>query len=184
VCLATLGPGATNLITGIGDANLDHAPVVAITGQAGLERMHKESHQYIDVVGMFQPVTKWSVQIKRPETILEIVRKAFEMEKPGAVHIELPEDIAGDDINQIILPKTLLPHSTPLVKSMDKALDLIKQSKKPFIIVENGVIRQGASEALQQFAESLKTPVTHTFMSKGVLSPEHPLNMYTVGFTG
>jgi acetolactate synthase-1/2/3 large subunit len=184
VCLATLGPGATNLLTGIGDANLDHAPVVAITGQAGLERMHKESHQYIDVVSMFQPVTKWSVQIKRPETIPEIVRKAFklaEMEKPGAVHIELPEDIAGDDIDHVILPKTPLPISTPSVQSKDKALDLINQSKKPFIIAGNGVIRQQASEALQQFAEHLKTPVTHTFMAKGVLPPEHPLNMYTVG---
>jgi acetolactate synthase-1/2/3 large subunit len=184
VCLATLGPGATNLLTGIGDANLDHAPVVAITGQAGLERMHKESHQYIDVVAMFEPVTKWSIQIKRPETIPEIVRKAFklaEMEKPGAVLVELPEDIAADDIDAKVLPQTPLPESVPSKISMNKALELINKSQKPFIIAGNGVIRQQASEALQAFAESLKVPVAHTFMAKGVLPPDHPLNMYTVG---
>ncbi|MFD2368744.1 acetolactate synthase large subunit [Brevibacillus sp. GCM10020057] len=184
VCLATLGPGATNLLTGIGDANLDHAPVVAITGQAGLERMHKESHQYIDVVAMFAPVTKWAVQIKRPETIPEIVRKAFklaEMEKPGAVHIELPEDLAADEIDKRPLPKTELPRTVPSAASMEKALELIAASRKPFIIAGNGVIRQGASGQLQSFAESLKVPVAHTFMAKGVLPPDHPLNMYTVG---
>ncbi|MDF2680784.1 MAG: acetolactate synthase [Brevibacillus sp.] len=184
VCLATLGPGATNLLTGIGDANLDHAPVVAITGQAGLERMHKESHQYIDVVAMFKPVTKWSIQVKRPETIPEIVRKAFklaEMEKPGAVHIELPEDMAADDIEKKTLPKTELPRSVPSVNSMKKALELIAASQKPFIIAGNGVLRQQASKELQAFAESLKVPVAHTFMAKGVLPPDHPLNMYTVG---
>ncbi|MED4755174.1 acetolactate synthase large subunit [Brevibacillus choshinensis] len=184
VCLATLGPGATNLLTGIGDANLDHAPVVAITGQAGLERMHKESHQYIDVVAMFKPVTKWSIQVKRPETIPEIVRKAFklaEMEKPGAVHIELPEDMAADDIDKKALPKTELPRTVPSAESMKKALELIAASKKPFIIAGNGVIRQQASKELQAFVESLKAPVAHTFMAKGVLPPDHPLNMYTVG---
>lgn len=184
VCLATLGPGATNLLTGIGDAQLDHAPVVAITGQAGMERMHKESHQYIDVVAMFEPVTKWAIQIKRPETIPEIVRKAFklaEMEKPGAVLIELPEDIAADDIDHKVLPKIPLPSSVPTKTSMDKALEWIGKSQKPFIIAGNGVLRQKASEQVQAFAESLKVPVTHTFMAKGVLPPEHPLNMYTVG---
>ncbi|MGG1662964.1 acetolactate synthase large subunit [Brevibacillus sp. NRS-1366] len=184
VCLATLGPGATNLLTGIGDAHLDHAPVVAITGQAGMERMHKESHQYIDVVAMFEPVTKWSIQIKRPETIPEIVRKAFklaEMEKPGAVLIELPEDIAADDIDAKILPKTPLPITVPTAHSMNKALELMEKSQKPFIIAGNGVLRQQASEGLRAFAEALKAPVAHTFMAKGVLPPDHPLNMYTVG---
>lgn len=184
VCLATLGPGATNLLTGIGDANLDHAPVVAITGQAGLERMHKESHQYIDVVAMFEPVTKWAIQIKRPETIPEIVRKAFklaEMEKPGAVHIELPEDMAEDEIDKNVLPKTELPESVPSAQSMDKALELIRRSQKPFIIAGNGLIRQQASPELQAFAEALQAPVAHTFMTKGVLPADHPLNMYTIG---
>jgi acetolactate synthase-1/2/3 large subunit len=98
VCLATLGPGATNLLTGVADAQLDRAPLVAITGQAGLERVHKESHQYIDVVGMFAPVTKWSTRVSVADSVPEIVRKAFRLarlEKPGATHIELPEDVAA-----------------------------------------------------------------------------------------
>src|SRR5213592_763011 len=98
VCLATLGPGATNLITGIADANLDGAPMVAITGQVGLERVYKESHQFVDVVQMLQPITKWNARVERPDTIPEMVRKAFRLarlERPGATHLELPEDVAA-----------------------------------------------------------------------------------------
>src|SRR5436305_4172663 len=101
VCLATLGPGATNLLTGVADAQLDRAPLVAITGQAGLDRVHLESHQYIDVVQMFTPVTKWSTRVSVPESVPEVVRKAFRLarlEKPGATHIELPEDVAKEDV--------------------------------------------------------------------------------------
>src|SRR5207237_9267398 len=97
VCLATLGPGATNLITGIADAALDRAQLVAITGQAGLERVYKESHQYIDVVQMLRPITKWNARVERADTLPEMVRKAFRvarLEKPGATHLELPEDVA------------------------------------------------------------------------------------------
>jgi acetolactate synthase I/II/III large subunit len=98
VCLSTLGPGATNLMTGVADANLDRAPLVAITGQVGTDRMHIESHQYLDLVSMFAPVTKWNSQIVRPTNTPEIIRKAFKIsqtEKPGAVHIDLPENIAA-----------------------------------------------------------------------------------------
>src|SRR3989304_4967810 len=96
VCLSTLGPGATNLMTGVADANMDRAPIVAITGQASLDRMHKESHQYIDIVGIFHPITKWNTQIKKPEVIPEAVRKAFkvaETERPGATHIDFAEKL-------------------------------------------------------------------------------------------
>src|SRR5467141_4119274 len=99
VCLATLGPGATNLATGVGDANLDRAPLVAITGQAGRDRIHKESHQYVDIVHMFQPLTKWNTRLALASVIPEAVRKAFkvaETEKPGACHLELPEDVADE----------------------------------------------------------------------------------------
>ena len=87
VCLGTLGPGATNLVTAVADAYLDRAPLVAITGQGDLERMHKESHQYLDIVGLMQPITKWNARVSAPEIIPEVVRKAFkvaETEKPGA----------------------------------------------------------------------------------------------------
>jgi acetolactate synthase-1/2/3 large subunit len=98
VCLSTLGPGATNLMTGVADANLDGAPLVAITGQVGTDRMHIESHQYLDLVAMFAPVTKWNKQIVRPSITPEVIRKAFKVaqsEKPGATHIDLPENIAA-----------------------------------------------------------------------------------------
>lgn len=102
VCLGTLGPGATNLMTGVADANLDKAPLVAITGQGGLERLHKESHQALDIVKMFEPITKWNTQLNDPEIITESVRKAFklaEYEKPGATHLEFPEDVAGSAVD-------------------------------------------------------------------------------------
>ncbi|MDH3970792.1 MAG: thiamine pyrophosphate-binding protein, partial [Gammaproteobacteria bacterium] len=96
-CLGTLGPGATNLITGVADANMDRAPMLVLTGQGASTRLHKESHQIMDVVSMFEPVTKWAMGVLHEDTIPEIVRKAVRLsrtEKPGACLIELPEDIA------------------------------------------------------------------------------------------
>src|SRR3954463_2159297 len=125
VCLSTLGPGATNLLTGVADAYLDRAPLVAITGQASLDRMHKESHQFIDVVSMFRPVTKWNARIEQPENTPEIVRKAFRLarlEKPGATHIELPEDVAAepvaDDAAPMPVRRTTYPKADP--KSLER----------------------------------------------------------------
>src|SRR5438309_3358385 len=97
VCVATLGPGATNLATGIADANMDRAPLIAITGQAALAYAHKEYHQYVDIVNVLHPITKWNSRIQKPETIPESVRKAFniaETEKPGSCHLEVSDDIA------------------------------------------------------------------------------------------
>src|SRR4029078_13637662 len=105
VAMATLGPGATNLVTGIADAFLDHAPMVAITGQTGLDKLHKEAHQFVDIVRMLEPVTKWNQRVERPAAVPEIVRKAFriaQLEKPGPTHVELRDDhaaaaVADDD---------------------------------------------------------------------------------------
>src|SRR3954462_5499371 len=101
VCLGTLGPGALNLVTAVADAFLDRAPLVALTGQGDLERMHKESHQYIDLVQVMRPITKWNARLSDPAIIPEVVRKAFkvaESEKPGATHLELPEDVMASDV--------------------------------------------------------------------------------------
>lgn len=185
VCLATLGPGATNLLTGIASANLDHSPVVAITGQAGLERHHQESHQYLDIVRIFEPATKWSVQIKDSLTIAKIIRKAFrvsQMEKPGAVLIELLENLAPQMIPTHPLPVTPIPKSTPVSQAIEAAHTLIGQSQKPVVIVGNGVIRQDAVAELLIFVENLKAPVIHSFMAKGILPKDHLLNYYTFGF--
>jgi acetolactate synthase-1/2/3 large subunit len=184
VCLSTLGPGATNLMTGVADANLDRAPLVAITGQVGTDRMHIESHQYLDLVAMFAPVTKWNSQIVRPSNTAEIVRKAFKLaqsEKPGAVHIDLPENIAampatGSPLRQDSREKTFASFSSIAV-----AADAIAAAKHPMILVGNGAIRAGASDALTQFATQLNIPVANTFMAKGVIPYTHPLAMWTFG---
>ena len=191
VCLATLGPGATNLITGIADANLDRAPLVAITGQADLRRVHQEFHQYIDIPAIFRPFTKWTAQISSPEPVPEVVRKAFklaEAEPPGATHIELPENIAALPIKDH-LPDT--PLSRPSATSgataiasqelLQQAAQLLAQAESPLILVGNGVVRARASQAVQQLAEALNIPVVNTFMAKGVLSFQHPNSLYTIG---
>jgi acetolactate synthase-1/2/3 large subunit len=184
VCLSTLGPGATNLMTGVADANLDGAPLVAITGQVGTDRMHNESHQYLDLVAMFAPVTKWNVQIVRPSITPEIVRKAFKIaqtEKPGAVHIDLPENIAEMSVEGIPLSKGDLEKIYASFHSIDRAAALIVQAKNPLILAGNGVIRDRASEALTTFATQLNIPVANTFMGKGAIPYTHPLALWAVG---
>ena len=145
VCLSTLGPGATNLLTGVADANMDGAPVVAITGQASLDRMHKESHQHIDVVETFRPVTKWNAQIKTGRIIPEIVRKAFKVaqtEKPGATHIDFPEDLAGEETPGVPLQVQFPPRPEPQAEQIELAASLISAARSPIILAGNGVVRQ------------------------------------------
>lgn len=185
VCLSTLGPGATNLMTGVADANLDGAPLVAITGQVGTDRMHIESHQYLDLVAMFSPVTKWNTQIVRPSNTAEIIRKAFKVaqrEKPGAVHIDLPENIAAMPVGAAF---TLQRDSQESIyasfRSFNRAAEAICKAKHPLILVGNGAIRANASEALTEFATQLNIPVVNTFMGKGVIPYTHPLSLWTIG---
>jgi acetolactate synthase-1/2/3 large subunit len=184
VCLSTLGPGATNLMTGVADANLDGAPLVAITGQVGTDRMHIESHQYLDLVAMFAPVTKWNAQIVRPSNTAEIVRKAFKIaqtEKPGAVHIDLPENIAAMPVTGKPLTKDEREKTFASFRSLGKAAVAISKAKNPLILVGNGAIRANASEALTEFATRLNIPVVNSFMGKGVIPYTHPLSLWTVG---
>jgi acetolactate synthase-1/2/3 large subunit len=184
VCLSTLGPGATNLITGVADAQLDRAPLVAITGQVGTDRMHIESHQYLDLVAMFAPVTKWNAQIVRPSITPEIVRKAFKLaqtEKPGAVHIDLPENIAAMAVEGKPLGRDGQEKSYASMQSIQQAAIALSQATNPMILVGNGAIRARASDALTQFATQLNLPVANTFMGKGVLPYTHPLALWTFG---
>ncbi len=184
VCLATLGPGATNLLTGVADAHFDKSPVVAITGQGDSDRLHKESHQAVNIVHMFEAVTKWNTSIQNPAIIPEVVRKAFklaEMEKPGATHLELPEDVAKMQVKgKPILPKRLR-RAAPDYKAIDQALELIKKAKYPLIIAGNGAIRKLASKHLRQFVEKTGIPVAHTFMGKGAVSDMDEHSLFTIG---
>jgi acetolactate synthase-1/2/3 large subunit len=188
VCLATLGPGATNLLTGVADANLDRAPLVAITAQASLDRRHKESHQYIDTLSMFRVVTKWNAEIARPQIIPEAVRKAFKVaqtEKPGATHLELPEDVAAEQVSAAEYSEPLrvqLPFQPePLGGQVKRAVQVIAGARRPVILAGNGVIRGRAHEAVRRFARSLNIPVAQTFMGKGIIPDTDALSLYTLG---
>jgi acetolactate synthase-1/2/3 large subunit len=187
VCLSTLGPGATNLLTGIADAFLDRAPLLAITGQAELGRIHKESHQYIDIVKNFATVTKWNTRIEIPDVVPEVVRKAFkvaETEKPGPVHLELSEDVACERVAkmyQTVIPPIRARRSSPDKHSLREAAKLIEQAKNPIILAGNGVVRKNASAQLRRFSELYTIPVVTTFMGKGAVSAESPCHAGTLG---
>lgn len=185
VCLSTLGPGATNLVTGVADANMDYAPIVAIAGQGSTNRMHKESHQVLDLVNLFTPITKYSTQLRLPEIIPEVVRKAFKKAQgrdPGASFIDFPENVAGAETPDAL--PLLKQSATPPLAPDEKcslAAKLISEAKSPVIMVGNGVIRGGASNSVVAFAEKLNIPVAGTFMAKGVMPSRHELSLGAIG---
>jgi acetolactate synthase-1/2/3 large subunit len=185
VCLGTLGPGATNLVTAVADAFLDRSPLVALTGQADLERMHKESHQHIDVVSMFRPVTKWNVRLQSSRVIPEVVRKAFKVaqaQKPGPTHIELPEDVMADTVDAEPLPVQLrVRRPEPSADELLDAAAVIRAADHPVVLAGNGVARVGAAAALREFARATGIGVAETFMGKGLLDYEDPRALGTVG---
>ena len=184
VCLGTLGPGATNLITGVADSNMDRSPMLVLTGQGTTHRLHKESHQVMDVVAMFEPVTKWAETVRAPETIPEIVRKAVRVattEKPGAVHIELPEDVAKLETAARPLVPRRLRRSVPDDKIVDQAFELLRAASKPVILAGNGCIRRRASNQLQRFCEKTGIGVVSTFMAKGCVDMDADYCLFTAG---
>ncbi len=184
VCLSTLGPGAMNLITGVADAYLDRAPLVAITGQADQEKTHKEAHQYIDVVGSFRYVTTWNTTIKRADFIPEITRKAFDMaaDAPGAVHIELPEDVAQEETGKSPLQRKGKGHiSSPGDEELKRVAAFIKNAPMPMILAGNGILRENASQELKEFVDRTGIPVATTFMGKGVIPADSELYLGSVG---
>ena len=186
VCLSTLGPGATNLLTGFADANMDHAPIVALAGQGATTRMHKESHQVVDLVNLFAPVAKYSVAILEPRIVPEVVRKAFKMalaEKPGGSFISFPENIAAMTVagdNRPLRVQGLQPPQ-PAPGKIEQAARVIAAARFPIILAGNGVVRGKASTALVNFAEILGVPVATTFMAKGIIPFSHPLCLGAIG---
>ena len=184
VCLSTLGPGATNLVTGVADANMDHAPLVAVTGQASIDRLHKESHQVMDLVSLFRPMTKYTTQVVTPDIVPEVVRKAFKVaqtEKYGATHIDFPEDVAKMDVDgEPLIPQQ--PHDPePLSYSLQRVAEYINAARFPIILAGNGIVRDHASNALRRFVQKTGIPCANTFMAKGVLPFNDPLSLLAVG---
>ncbi|MGY5149973.1 MAG: acetolactate synthase large subunit [Candidatus Nitrosopumilus sp. bin_68KS] len=184
VCLATLGPGATNLVTGVANANMDRSRLLAITGQTDSHLLHKESHQNMDVITMFKPITKWNWSIRNPQNIPEIVRRAFKIaleEKPGAVHIELPQDIAKKEADiPPIIPQPIF-RSVANEELIKQAAKIILEAKHPVIFLGNGCVRENASQHIRKLVEKTGIIAMNTFMGKGVVSDDSPLHLHTIG---
>ncbi|ORU91331.1 MAG: acetolactate synthase [Cycloclasticus sp. symbiont of Poecilosclerida sp. N] len=183
-CLGTLGPGATNLITGVADGNMDRAPMLVLTGQGSTKRLHKESHQIMDVVKMFEPVTKWATTILHADTIPEIIRKAVRIarsEKPGAVLVELPEDVAEHETTAVPMRPIRFRRPVASAEMIDIAVDKIKSAKQPVILAGNGCIRKRAAENLRAFVDTTQIGVLNTFMAKGAIDYDSPHSLFTVG---
>jgi acetolactate synthase-1/2/3 large subunit len=184
VCLATLGPGATNLTTGIANANMDRSRVLAITGQTDSHLLHKESHQNMDAITLFKPITKWNWSIRNANNIPEIVRRAFKIsleEKSGATHIELPQNIAKEMSNILPVKRSPTTRSMPHPSLVKKAAKIILESKRPIILVGNGCIRENSSLHIRQFTEKTGICSMNTFMAKGVISDRSERHLQTIG---
>ncbi|MGR3513506.1 MAG: thiamine pyrophosphate-binding protein [Paracoccaceae bacterium] len=184
VCLATLGPGATNLVTGVADATLDFAPLIALTGQGARSRLDRESHQIIDLVALFEPVTKKSQGLTFADEVPGAVAEAIRLskaEKPGAVHLSLPEDLAGE--TTFAQPQTVPDTPKQIASDADvKGVAIaLAQAERPLILAGHGVIRSNASGEVRALAEHLCAPVLTTFMAKGVVDADSSLNLNVIG---
>ncbi|MBZ6495389.1 acetolactate synthase large subunit [Natrinema longum] len=184
VCCSTLGPGATNLITGVADAQLDKSPVVAVTGQGSRERLHKESHQALDIVDVFEPLVAWNTQIAEPEITPESVRKAFkiaEYEKPGATHLEFPEDVASEAVDADPIPtRDPVRRPDPDAASAHRAARLIEAAERPIVLAGNGAVRTRTSEHIRAIVDRVGIPVVETYMGKGSISDREPASLMTL----
>jgi acetolactate synthase I/II/III large subunit len=187
VCSATLGPGAINLLLGTADAYTDSVPLVAISAQVGLNRQYKETHQLVDLVSMFKPVTKWAAEIKIPSAVPEMVRKTFKVaqtERPGSCYLGIPQDLEKVQVSPTLQP--LLPSqvydSAPSPSQVSRAAKVLNAAKSPIILAGHGAARDDAQDALVRFSEHLQIPVATTFMGKGVFPDKHPNALGTVGF--
>jgi acetolactate synthase I/II/III large subunit len=187
VCSATLGPGAINLLLGTADATTNSTPLIALSAQVGMSRSFKESHQGVDLVSMFGPVSKWSALIATPGAVPEMIRKAFKLaqtERPGAVYLAVPEDV-----EQAAVPGDLVPlrvnvprPDEPSAGQVERAAALLRAAQAPVVLAGHGAARAGAGDALRRFADALGVPVATTFHGKGVFPDDHPLALGAVGF--
>jgi len=187
VCLATLGPGATNMVTPAAYGQLGAMPLVLITGQKPIKTSKQGKFQIIDVVEMMRPITKYTRQISHGTHIPSIVREAFRLaqeERPGTVHMELPEDIATEEIEGLHLFNVVdfkIPYAG--TSTINKAASLIKEAKKPLLLIGAGANRKRASVALTKFVDELGIPFFNTQMGKGIIDERHPLYLGTAALS-
>jgi len=185
VCLSTLGPGATNLVTGIAHAQLGGMPLVAITGQKPVSDNRQGTFQLIDVVATLRPLTKWNNSIVSGRTIPRQVRHAFKVaedERPGAVHLELPEDVASEAVPRCE-PQRRVQVRRPVAeeKAIAQAIEMIRQARKPILLVSAGANRKRIGKQLRKFVEATGIYAVSTQMGKGVLPDDHPQSLFSLG---
>lgn len=189
VCLATSGPGATNLVTGIATAYMDSIPVVAITCNVGVSLLGKDSFQEIDIAGITMPITKHNFIVKDVEKLAETIRKAFRIARsgrPGPVLIDIPKDITANVTEYLPREAEFPPRKTETIteEALSRAVEMIEASQKPFIYAGGGVVLSGASRELREFAEKVDAPVTDTLMGKGAFPGTDPRYTGMVGMHG
>jgi acetolactate synthase I/II/III large subunit len=187
VVSSTLGPGAINMQLGVADATTNSTPLVAISAQVGHDREFKESHQYVDLVSMFAPITRWAAGIPTARAIPEMFRKAFkvaETERPAAVYLAVPEQIDADETDYDLtpLPRNVVRPDAPAPGQVERAVDILRQAKRPVVLAGHGAARGNATAALVRFSEEFGIPVANTFHGKGVMPDDHPNTIGTLGF--
>jgi acetolactate synthase I/II/III large subunit len=187
VVSATLGPGAINMQLGVADATTNSTPMVAISAQVGQDRQFKESHQYVDLVSMFAPITRWAAGIPTAHAIPEMFRKAFkvaEAERPAAVYLAVPEHIDADDAEYDLtpLPRNVVRADAPAFRQVARAVDILREATRPVVLAGHGAARADATAALVRFSEEFGIPVANTFHGKGVMPDDHPNSIGTLGF--
>ena len=188
VCLATSGPGATNLVTGIATAYMDSIPIVAITCNVGVSLLGKDSFQEIDITGITLPITKHNFIVKDVNNLAATIRKAFAIAKkgrPGPVLIDIPKDVTANKAEYgKEKPVAVEPSQNICETQLDTAVEMIKEAKKPYIFVGGGAILSGASEELYTFAKKVDAPVTDSLMGKGAFPGTDPLYTGMLGMHG
>ena len=189
VCMATSGPGATNLVTGIATAYMDSTPLVAITANVGVEILGRDSFQEIDITGVTMPITKHNFIVKDIKDLVPAIRKAFYIAKegrPGPVLVDVTKNVTAEKMEfEPLQPKVIEPKTeTYTVEDLDKAIEMIKESEKPFIFAGGGVISSGASQELKEFAEKIDAPVCETLMGKGAFDNTRPRYTGMLGMHG
>jgi acetolactate synthase I/II/III large subunit len=187
VVSTTLGPGAINMQLGVADATTNSTPLVAISAQVGHDREFKESHQYVDLVSMFAPITRWAADIPTAHAIPEMFRKAFktaETERPAAVYLAVPEHIDADETDYDLnpLPRNVVRADAPAPGQVARAVDILRAAKRPVVLAGHGAARADATAALIRFSEECGIPVANTFHGKGVMPDDHPNSIGTLGF--
>ena len=188
VCLATSGPGATNLVTGIATAYMDSIPIVAITCNVGVSLLGKDSFQEIDITGITLPITKHNFIVKDVNNLAATIRKAFAIAKkgrPGPVLIDIPKDVTANKAEYVKeKPVAVEPSQNICETQLDTAVEMIKEAKKPYIFVGGGAILSGASEELYTFAKKVDAPVTDSLMGKGAFPGTDSLYTGMLGMHG